>query len=200
MSPKPDVSAERRQQIYQAALTCFGRKGFHLTTMDDIVNESGLSKGALYWYFKSKKALFLAMFQEMMEQLGQEWAVMVADESTSATEQIQASLAFFRSELKELLPLFGILMEGWALTRFDEDVEALTRELYQPFLELMKEIIETGVNRGEFQVEDPESSALVITTLIDGIMLALGTGLGTYDWDKVMNAAEALVLHGLGAK
>jgi hypothetical protein len=79
-------------------------------------------------------------------------------------------------------------------------VEALTRELYQPFLELMKEIIETGVNRGEFRVEDPESSALVITTLIDGIMLALGTGLGTYDWDKVMNAAEALVLHGLGAK
>ena len=43
MTPKPDVSEKRKAQIYQAALVCFSRKGYHQTTMDDIVAESGTS-------------------------------------------------------------------------------------------------------------------------------------------------------------
>ena len=46
------ATAERRQQILSAAMTCFIAKGYHRATMDDIVVESGLSKGTLYWYFK----------------------------------------------------------------------------------------------------------------------------------------------------
>ena len=51
MTPRPDVSEERKAQIYQAALACFNRKGYYRTTMDDIVAESVLSKGSLHWYF-----------------------------------------------------------------------------------------------------------------------------------------------------
>ena len=51
MPPRPDVSEERRGQIIEAALACFTRKGYANTTIDDIVAESGLSKGAIYWYF-----------------------------------------------------------------------------------------------------------------------------------------------------
>jgi AcrR family transcriptional regulator len=197
MSPKPDVSAERRQQIFEAALACFSRKGYHLTTMDDIADESGLSKGSLYWYFKGKKGLFLALFKEVMDQISQGWESLVADDGAKAADQLQASLAFFRSELREMIPLFGIMMEGWALTRLDQDVEQLIRELYRPFLEMMKRIIETGISQAEFEAADPEATALVVLTLLDGIMLALGTGLGAYEWDKVMDAAESLVLNGL---
>lgn len=57
MSPRPNVSAERRAQIIRAALACFMRKGYNNTTMNDIVAESGLSKGAIYWYFESKDDL-----------------------------------------------------------------------------------------------------------------------------------------------
>jgi len=54
MSPRPDVSEERKNQILDAAGKVFARLGFQKTRMDDIVEESGLSKGTLYWYFKSK--------------------------------------------------------------------------------------------------------------------------------------------------
>jgi len=63
MSTKEITTAERRQQILSAAMNCFLAKGYHRATMDDIVAESGLSKGTLYWYFKSKKELFLALVQ-----------------------------------------------------------------------------------------------------------------------------------------
>jgi AcrR family transcriptional regulator len=46
----------RRAQILNTAPTCFVRKGYHQTTMDDIVEEGGMSKGLLYWYFDSKRS------------------------------------------------------------------------------------------------------------------------------------------------
>lgn len=57
----PRVSAAhrdaRRQQILDAAVTCFARQGFHRTTMQDIVRASGLSPGAIYGYFEGKEAI-----------------------------------------------------------------------------------------------------------------------------------------------
>jgi AcrR family transcriptional regulator len=50
----------RRSQILDAAWACFGRRGYHETTMQDICKESGLSYGALYRYFDSKEAIMRA--------------------------------------------------------------------------------------------------------------------------------------------
>ena len=61
----PRVSREyldrRREEIVAAALRCFAREGFHRTTMQDIVAESGLSPGALYRYFAAKDELIAAI-------------------------------------------------------------------------------------------------------------------------------------------
>lgn len=198
MTPKADVSAERKQQIFQAALACFGRKGYHLTTMDDIVQESGLSKGALYWYFKGKRELFLSLFQEVIGQLGQTWQSITVNQDVSATDKLLASMALFRNELGEMVPLFSVMMEAWALTRHDEDVESLFRGFYQPYLEIMTQTIQEGVASGEFYTGSTTAMALVVMTLYDGIALAIGTGLWQSDWDEIMDAAEELVLRGLG--
>ncbi len=198
MTPKADVSAERKQQIFQAALACFGRKGYHLTTMDDIVQESGLSKGALYWYFKGKKELFLSLFQEVIEQLGETWQSITVNQDASATDKLLATIALFRNELREMVPLFGVMMEAWALTRHDEEVENLFRGFYQPYLQMMTQIIKEGVASGEFHTGSTTAMALVVMTLYDGIALAIGTGLWQSDWDEIMDAAEELVLRGLG--
>jgi AcrR family transcriptional regulator len=54
MSARPDVSAERKKQILETAMLVFSRKGLHQAHMDDIVKQSGLSIGTIYWYFSSK--------------------------------------------------------------------------------------------------------------------------------------------------
>src|SRR3569833_2766053 len=54
----------RRQQILDAARHCFIRKGFHLTSMQDVFAESGLSAGAVYRYFKSKNEIIYAIATE----------------------------------------------------------------------------------------------------------------------------------------
>ena len=66
----PRVSAQhlaaRRQQILDAARVCFGRNGFHATSMQDIIREAGMSVGAVYRYFPSKDALIAEIAQEVV--------------------------------------------------------------------------------------------------------------------------------------
>jgi AcrR family transcriptional regulator len=197
MSPKADVSAERKQQIYQAAMTCFNRNGYFQTTMDDIVAESGLSKGTLYWYFDSKKELFLALLGDFLEPLGREWDAIVADKAMSATEKLLASLAIFRNQLTEMVDFFAFFMEAMAQTSFDEDVRRVTREFYKPYLKNMDSILQEGIDRGEFHSENVQATSAVILSMFDGLTLALGTGIIDDDPYELLDAAETLVLHGL---
>lgn len=66
----PRVSEEhlatRRRQILDAARSCFARNGFHASSMQDVVVESGLSMGAVYRYFTSKDELIHAIAEEVV--------------------------------------------------------------------------------------------------------------------------------------
>ena len=61
-----------RERLLQAALTCFSRKGYHQTTSDEIVAESGLGKGTLYRHFENKRDLFISLVQWMMSGIGED--------------------------------------------------------------------------------------------------------------------------------
>jgi AcrR family transcriptional regulator len=56
--------ANRRQQILDAAANCFARNGFHRTSMQDIVRESGLSAGLIYRYFTGKDDMIVAIVED----------------------------------------------------------------------------------------------------------------------------------------
>ena len=57
-------SPERMQQLLAAAATCFARRGFHRTTMDEIAREAGVSAGLIYRHFAGKEDLIVAMVDE----------------------------------------------------------------------------------------------------------------------------------------
>src|SRR5574338_418096 len=87
MSPRPDVSDERKTQIINAAESVFTEKGFDQARMDDIAEETGLSKGTLYLYFKSKDDLIIAILDRMFQREFKQFKNLNMDED-SATEAI----------------------------------------------------------------------------------------------------------------
>jgi TetR/AcrR family transcriptional repressor of uid operon len=70
MPPSPNHNsgngADRRGQILHAAFICFGKRGFHQTSMHDISAEAGISVGLIYRYFNNKEAVIEAMVDEHM--------------------------------------------------------------------------------------------------------------------------------------
>ena len=58
---------ERREEIMDAAVEIFACKGYYNTKIADIVEAVGIAKGTFYLYFKSKKALFLALIKKQRD-------------------------------------------------------------------------------------------------------------------------------------
>src|SRR5438552_2335000 len=52
---------DRREQILNAAMVCFAKRGFHQASMHDISAEAGISVGLIYRYFENKEAVISTM-------------------------------------------------------------------------------------------------------------------------------------------
>jgi AcrR family transcriptional regulator len=84
-------ASQRRAEILAAALQCFAEKGYHATTMDDLVAASGLSKGSLYWHFRSKEQVFLLLFDDLERETLSLWdSLIAADRPTVEVVRIVA--------------------------------------------------------------------------------------------------------------
>ena len=99
----PRISAaranEQRGRILDAALTCFAREGFHAATVQDIVEESGLSPGAIYGYFKGKTEIAMAIASERhaMERRRMEFALAAPDIDTGLRRLVEGFVLELRN-------------------------------------------------------------------------------------------------------
>ena len=197
MSSKDNITDERRQQILSAAAACFAEKGYHRTTMDDIVRVSGLSKGSLYWYFNSKRALFLALVERFMAQ----FAVGIA-EANHANLPAATRLENITQDTIDLLQaeagLLPLMMEFWSGIFQDDDIQAVMRAAYQSYRQELSQVIQQGVDREEFRSVNSTEVAAMLIAAIDGLMLQwlmLPEDLG--DLASAIHTVTQVTLHGL---
>ncbi len=81
---RAEKQAETRAQLLAAAASVFGRRGFQAATVEEIAEEAGYSHGAVYSNFAGKEQLFLAVFEQYMNQ---------RIEEVSQATQIEGSFA-----------------------------------------------------------------------------------------------------------
>ena len=168
MPPRPDVSAERRAQIIEAALACFTRRGYNNTTMDDIVAESGLSKGSLYWYFKSKDELFAEAMLSVFTDVGQE-AFAALEQCTAASDKLRVIAQIAVGISKKIEGFFGLFLEFWASSPRREETGQLWLGMLVQFKDIIVEIIEEGIRNGEFKSVDAEELVWAMMAAYDGL-------------------------------
>ncbi len=170
MSPRIDRE-QRRSEILDAALTCFLRSGYTGTSMDDIVRESGLSKGTLYWHFTNKQELFLALFDRIIGQM-----VAMVDIRTDGTESygdvLQRVIMAFSFLLapeaaSELTAPLKFLVELWQ----EEAFMAHYRAVMTPIAAEISGLIKAGIAAGEFRPVDAEALAWGLLALGDGLLI-----------------------------
>jgi len=168
MPPRPDVSEERRAQIIEAALACFLRNGFTNTTMDDIVQESGLSKGAIYWYFKSKDEIFHAAITLPFQVAGEETVAALMEQETVAG-QLRAGARTLVDLARQVEGYFGLFLEYWAQSKHREEAGHVWIELLEQYADLVAAMVEEGVRRGEFRPVDAKALVWAILATYDGL-------------------------------
>jgi TetR/AcrR family transcriptional repressor of uid operon len=193
MTPRTDP-ADRRTEILDAALRCFLRTGYHRTSMDDVVRETGLSKGTLYWHFENKQDLFLSLFDrvlgEMLALVPQPDPTLPAAEQLAALFDGLASLTGTDSPLMALS--LNFLVELWQ----EEAFSARYRAAIAPFQAQVRDLLETGIAAGDFRPVDADALSWALMAQIDGLLLYLFIGLST-DPARQLRALSDVLLAGL---
>ena len=134
MSPRPDVSEERRSHIIESAIQVFARQGFANTRMEDVAAESGLSKGLLYFYFKSKEEIISAIADLLF---GSELRKMQSqiEEAQSAREGLERFTEAFIADLRGMLKITPLFYEFYALAFRNATVRQLLGAYLRQFVD-----------------------------------------------------------------
>ncbi len=170
MSPKPNVSDERKSQIITAAEDVFTKKGFSEARMDDIADETGLSKGTLYLYFKSKDDLIIAILDRIFQREFRVFDEM--DLSTiSAAEAISTFVDTVSKDIKIMLRLMPIAYEFLALAFRNKTVQKALKVYVNRYMDILVPIIEKGIASGEFKDVNPKEVAVTMGAILEGTIL-----------------------------
>lgn len=199
MSPRPNVSDERKAQIINAAEGVFMEKGFDQARMDDIAEETGLSKGTLYLYFKSKDDLIIAILDRMFQGEFKQFDNLNFNE-LSATNAIWKITDLLTKDILSLQRLIPIVYQFLALAFRNKYVQLALKKYINRYVNLLVPIIQRGVDSGEFHDVDVREVAIAMGAMIEGTLL-----LWVYDKTLVkpehhINSGMKLLLEGVQAR
>ena len=196
MSPRPDVSEERKDQILDAATNLFAQKGFSETRMDDIVQESGLSKGTLYWYFKSKDEIILSIFERMFSREFETLEGLVTADG-SASNRLLCYTDRAIEDVRRMLRLLPLAYEfmAWAFRR--KYVQDAFKLYINKYMDVLVPLIQQGVDSGEFRDYDPRSTAITIGAIFEGTILLWVYDNALVDPDKHIREGVQMLLEGI---
>jgi len=162
--------AKRKEQIIRAAISAFARRGLKETSMDDIVKASGLSKGAIYWYYKSKDEIISELIGEFFDpeeikRMGQMLA------KGTAIERINKFIEYSIVEMNKMQRFRPVIQELFVIAFRDQKVKKMTRRDFKAGLTLLQSIIEDGIRKKEFRRVDPYQVTVAIYGIIEGAAL-----------------------------
>lgn len=166
MTRTPKEPSERRNEILDAARRLVYTKGFEQMTIQDILDELQISKGAFYHYFDSKQALMEAMITRMGEEAMVLLKPIFEDSHLSALEKLHryfdASARWKTNQKHYLLAL----LRGWYA---DENI-LVRQKLYDMAFSMIapffSQAIEQGIEEGVFSPAFPDQVGRVILALM----------------------------------
>ena len=185
--PKTSVAAKdaRRTQILNAAVRCFARRGYYETTIEDLVTETGLSRGALYLYYPSKEAIYLAISERWSCGLQEAIQVRLTPDLSPAAilrlvievngEQVQAEADACR-----------VLMEGWNLGHQIPVLAERAKQQQARSVSALSQLLRAGMAAGEFRTDmEAETQARILMATLHGLMVQWHRQPGSIDWHAV---------------
>ena len=159
---------QRKEQILDAALHVIVQNGYHQSRMDDIVSTSGLSKGAIYWYYKSKKDVYLDLVNHWVIRYSNS-LLELPQEEISSGKQLKNLFETFINQFEKDPIVFKALLEFWSLAGRDTEFNIKLEKVTHNFIQYIESIIKKGVESGEFKHVNPNIAALSIMVVIEGI-------------------------------
>ena len=196
---KPDVAAERKDQIVRATVECITKHGYHNFSMQDVARTAGVSKGIIHYYFLNKDDLMMSVLDRVA---GDIETLIAADmESiTSPVEKLKIFMSVSFDIVRGTKEYYQVNMDFWTQINQKKEVRQVISRHYAKFRDSCARVIEEGVRMGVFKNVNPHHQASLIIATIDGVSLQWLFDETVYDYDEMVKTASQQLLESLLAK
>jgi AcrR family transcriptional regulator len=153
------ATIDRREEVLAAAALCFMRKGYESTSMDDVADALGATKGRVYHHFRSKPDLFFAVYRRAMDinmSVVEPHAHGRGAASERLTRMAQAhALAMMETQtFQRSLTLGADLYRFGATNPADQAILEELMDLRHVYEDLFRRTVEDGLRDGSISVPD----------------------------------------------
>jgi AcrR family transcriptional regulator len=162
--------ASRPAEILSAALACFAERGFAATRLDEVATRAGVTKGTLYLYFRNKEELFKAVVRQALLPNIERVEAMIGE----ATEPASLLLERLIKSFAEVIPSPVSAIPKLVLTEagnFPDLARFYLDEVVHRGMALVRRVLHSGVERGEFRKVDVESTVMCVVAPLVFAML-----------------------------
>lgn len=195
MPRRSNMESATRDRLVRAAMDVFAQRGYHGTTVDDIVAASDSSKGAFYHYFPSKQGIFIILLDQLagMVEAGVEHAI---DREDGAMAKVEAALRVVLEVAAAHRDLARILLiESTAL---GHEFEQSRLGVHKRFAALIQRHLDRAVADGAIPAQDTRTGAAAWIGAINEVLtqqMALGANVLA-----VLPALRMVLLRSIGAR
>ena len=183
----------RRQRLVDAAWRRLATNGYHETTVDDVCDEAGMSKGAFYGYFPTKQDLFLALMDEETDALNRV-AADLAERPLSGAERVRR---FTQAMLRvgDDPGRVQLRADLWSALSGDPAVRDRFAQAVEDRRRVLREWITRSIRAGDLGIDEMRANALasILIALADGLMLHRAVDPEGFQWSNIRAAMDALI-------
>ena len=179
-------SEQKKAYILEVAKEVFIEKGFRTVTMKDIVEACEISRGGLYLYYNNTAEIFRDVLKMEAGQTDSALEEKLSEDASAA----EILMVFFKAQKSEILAKKGSLIMAIYEYYYIHKGSSLENTFQSQFavgVEIIKNLIEIGIENGEFVCAYPELEARNIMYALEGLkIMAQTTKLEAAEIDREM--------------
>lgn len=187
--PRPDRSHERIPQILSAAAKVFAADGVQGARMDDVAKEAGLSKAAIYLYYKNKDALVLALLEQFFAANLE--ALKLIPQGSSAADRLCLWIDLVSAAMQQGAHFQTVGFEFLAMAGRDKGARQKVLEFYQEYQSAIAQLL---IDDGMLP-SDAANKAQEIVALLEGINLLWMAQSGDMDFAHLAKSGVSALLN-----
>lgn len=162
--PRAAARENVREEILRTAGALFHERGYDGTSMKDIADRVGVTAAGLYWHFDSKEAILVTYLESELERLvsaGQE--ALSSDDPEDQLREFTRRHVVFQIEHTDTTVVFESMVYGAnQLRRAMPEDQARLIELERAHFNTLRNILDAGISRGTFAIENTNVAAFAI--------------------------------------
>jgi TetR/AcrR family transcriptional regulator len=162
MTLKKGRSRGSREAILRAAERIFAEEGLAGARTDAIARRAGVNKALLYYYFKSKEALYLAALERHMKEFNRLGLEVLSGRGTARSRLLGYVAMHF--DFASSRPFFSRLFPRMLISE-GSTLDHLVKKFTLPVFRKVVRVIEEGVKGGEFRAVDGRQTAISLIGL-----------------------------------